>query len=840
MGKKYVGEFSSIDNIDYKVEIEIPSGSGTQTITLGGSPFVTSANSDDKQIYEPIKGNGATIEVVTNDFLFDLYSEDPQGVKVTLNNTTENKVVFKGFLSPAMFNQGFSYTDTIQLEAVDALSSLENIMYKTSDKSIKTFLDIIKEILSQYVKPKYLYVSDNVQLNSSSGTETILDKLSISTMNFFDQKSEEGVSDDDVAWTCLSVLEEICRYLGYIMMQVGEDIYMVDYDAIKGGSPYYYRYDLNTSTAPTRVSVKHTHKIVGEDHFSDDATVSLDSVYNKVSVKSDVYVIDDTIGNITERQTNITCTDATAQGLGIRAIDAAFFETIADDEDKNALMAVWMDVHNDKAGHGGGKNNYTDFVACKYYNHPNCRFWFYDSSWNDISSKFQGDMTYSIMKERNGCCLVKYFTKLVSTDKTSKTSKYISLVNDYYKAHRNDPSVKSGEFLDKLAATAGITSLSWQDAIFFSLPTRWNDWYDKRVDRPLDKISEAMKYPMFQMTCEGEFAQGSDKSAAIIQGDIYFHCIGGSNSCDAYAAEKGSFKLDKSNWIYPPEDMFITASIQWGDQWWNGENWQSTKCGFPLNFMQSTDRDNNSKKKSDTIDAWKVSKTIMTFLPITNTVTWRFGTTEEGCLITMPTSGNVSGKPILTLYRPHQPRLWKSRKDYNNGDKTQKCRWPSVFWAVKGLKFKSITGDPTYSGVNDSDTVYCNVLENNALEELDTIDFKVHTFDNKANSFGSVLKTDSSFVDRTFNRALYSKEKLWIDHTGELATNGMRGEEHLIFKLMNQYEQPKKMLDFGLHLGTCVPYGLYQDKTLSGDYIAYSIENDYKMSSQRVKLIQKG
>lgn len=846
----YIGEFTSINGTPYKVQISTSKGTGNTTITLGGTPFVTSMKGNDKNIYLPLTTSSATIEVLTKDYYFDLYAGQAQSVKVVLTNISNSEIEWMGYVTPCLFNQGFKEeSEVIEIECVDSIASLENIIYRSNEKSLLTFLQILTKILIPYVGARYLYVSDNLQLNSATGTETILDKLSLSEMNFFDEKSDEGATDDDVAWTCSEVLEEICKYLGYTLTLKGQDVFLLDYDSIKSNNPYYYRYDLTKytkngdnytlSSSPSRVQVKDTHKIIGNDHASSDASVSLDSVYNKVSVQSDTYTIDDTIADITANQNNITCSDATAQGLGVRAIDAEFFETIKDDENPNALMAVWMDVHNDSAAHGGGKHNYTDFVACKWFNNPNTRFWVYDNNWNDVTSKFTGNMTYSMQKFYNSACMVKYFTKNVSKDKTSKSSQYAKLLSEYYKAHKNDPNITSADFLDKLAKIAGISSISWSDAIFISVPYLWSN-YEKRVSKPEDLMAENMKYPMFQIECEGSFAQGSDKSAAIIQGDVYYHCIGGSNVADAYAPEKNGFKLDKENWIYPPDDMFITASIQWGNLWWNGEDWQTTKCGFKLNFMSEVDRDNTTKGKKETIDAWKVSKSIMEYKPITNTVSWRFGTSETGHLVTMPTQTNVSGKPILTIYRPHQQRLWKSRKDFNNGDKTQKVRWPSVFYAIKNLKFKSITGDPTYSGVNESDTIYTNILDNNSIDELDTIKMKVHTFDSKDNSYGSVcLNGGSAFVDTLYNKALHSKEKTWYNYKGELATNGLRAEEHLVYKLCNQYEEPSKILEFELHNGIVKPYGLYTDTSVSGSYIPLTIETDYKMNSCQVKLIEK-
>lgn len=51
----YQSEFTALNGISYKVEIQTESGSGTTQFVLGGNPFVTEMDSDGKTIYAPIK-----------------------------------------------------------------------------------------------------------------------------------------------------------------------------------------------------------------------------------------------------------------------------------------------------------------------------------------------------------------------------------------------------------------------------------------------------------------------------------------------------------------------------------------------------------------------------------------------------------------------------------------------------------------------------------------------------------------------------------------------------------------------------------------------------------------
>lgn len=144
----YTSEFASLDGTNYKVDIQTETGNGTTHFILGGSPFTTSMDADGKTIYAPIKTTGATIEMVTDKILFDIYSEKNQGTKVTLTNTTANKVEWVGYVTPCAYTQDWDDDrETIEIECVDGIASLEDVPFRTTTKTLETFLNIIFKIL---------------------------------------------------------------------------------------------------------------------------------------------------------------------------------------------------------------------------------------------------------------------------------------------------------------------------------------------------------------------------------------------------------------------------------------------------------------------------------------------------------------------------------------------------------------------------------------------------------------------------------------------------------------------------------------------------------------------
>ena len=138
---KYIGEFTSIDGRDFKVEIETK-GSGSGTFIMSGEPLSSSMDSDGKTMFAPIKTSVMTVSILTKNLPFDLYDGDATAVKVT--GSQGSNVIWGGYVTPCAYSQGFDQElEELQIECVDGLAVLKEIPYSSADKEIKSFLHII-------------------------------------------------------------------------------------------------------------------------------------------------------------------------------------------------------------------------------------------------------------------------------------------------------------------------------------------------------------------------------------------------------------------------------------------------------------------------------------------------------------------------------------------------------------------------------------------------------------------------------------------------------------------------------------------------------------------------
>ena len=197
-----------------------------QTITLGGTPFTTSMSSN-STIYAPIKYTKGTIEIVHDRLLTDIYN--PTATKVKCKVSNGDKVVFAGFVAPSAYDQGYTKRrESISVDVVDGLSVLQYIPYTAPTKEIKSFREVIDKVLSQCKCYRSFAVSDNLRVNADDVDAPIFDNLYLSEALFFDTKTDSKQTDNDVAWKCSEVLEEICRYLQLTAVAEGDTVYFLD------------------------------------------------------------------------------------------------------------------------------------------------------------------------------------------------------------------------------------------------------------------------------------------------------------------------------------------------------------------------------------------------------------------------------------------------------------------------------------------------------------------------------------------------------------------------------------------------------------------------------------
>jgi len=302
----YTGQFKNISNTLYQVDINVNDGnSGTSEIIFSDEPFKIELNTN-STIYEPLKLSNATCTIISDSYNFNLYSATAQGTKMTLKDVDNNLIKWVGYLTPNIYTQGFEqHYESIELEAIDGLSTLDNYKFETVDlvnRKIKSFEDLLIHIIKKCNCYSKIYVNENNYLPGFED-QKIIDKLLVAEQNFF---------DDNEAITYKEVLTQLLQFLNYTIVADGDEVYILNYDYIKGGFVNYHTYTtannwLNYSTGYTTLS--NTVDVTNESFKSNGASIELAEVYNQVSIKTSVstndslipeFFSDDDLTNITK------------------------------------------------------------------------------------------------------------------------------------------------------------------------------------------------------------------------------------------------------------------------------------------------------------------------------------------------------------------------------------------------------------------------------------------------------------------------------------------------------------------------------------------------------------
>lgn len=810
---KYISEFTAINGIDYKVEIITETGNSTTNFVLGGNPFVTSMDSDGKTIYAPIKTTGATVEMITDAMPLDIYSAKNQGTKVILTDTTNNKVEWVGYVTPCAYTQGFDkYRETIEIECVDGIASLKDVPFRTTDKKIETFINIIFKILKRCGCYKYLYITDNV-LMSATDTSNILSKIRVSEENFFDEKDFENQPDDDVAWDCYDVLFEIMQYMGYTIIAQGEEVYIIDYDAIRNNRKSYYRYSLTGSSigSPTNVQITHLHKIIGESYAENGTNISLSELFNQCIVVDEFNEIDSVIEGLDEQKNyeNITSiadvlTDTGQYRESMQAM-------IKNRNNELEPMLIMIKRVTPEARLSGGAKNRGDhryyLVIAKFYNNPLIEVKRYsnNSSHTVVSNSTFNPMKYSQMGNYFGAHIAGYFTKCYSE------SEYNEWRADWGGDWNTFTNEKKLELFGKLCNMGNVGSKKLTNYIVCVNPDNSNHIsHDKTTS-----------YPYFTITKDIPTVFGGDGAYIVISGKIRRH--------NNYT---GIFPLDNKVYIHKDTDGtsiyknegYVWARLKWGNKYWKCEGsytdkgeWVNTPANFKLFYGDPT----KDVKVGDWLDK---------DLSIYNNCGALWGVDDTGYYCTIPSDENLNGKIELTIFA-NKDTKGKYEKNNARDKKNSYSGYPPFVMLYSDFDIKvGYSDDALNDEAAKADTIYTNDVSGyNNVNPMDEINFKICTFDNKTPSYSTVdylVGTASNYLDKTYNQS---------------TKMNLRQEEHFVVKNVSQYQNPRIIFECNLKNNLNIkPWTLLTDKTLSGKYFIVDTMNiDYRFNKVEMRIIEK-
>lgn len=157
------------------------------------------------------------------------------------------KTIWHGYMDSELYSEPFNDVDnyTVSLTANDGMAMLERILYLDANNAkytgITTQWDAISTILLKLGIPwNNIYVkvsTTSPEVNIGVG-ETIFHQSWMRQDNWYDE--------DDVAFTCRRVLEEILRPYGVFLIITDNDLYITDFNTILLGTSAYNHYNGTT------------------------------------------------------------------------------------------------------------------------------------------------------------------------------------------------------------------------------------------------------------------------------------------------------------------------------------------------------------------------------------------------------------------------------------------------------------------------------------------------------------------------------------------------------------------------------------------------------------------
>ena len=252
-------------------------------------------------------------------------------------------------------------------------------------------------------------------------------------------------------------------------------------------------------------------------------------------------------------------------------------------------------------------------------------------------------------------------------------------------------------------------------------------------------------------------------------------------------------------WNNTAGDNCCKFKLKIGNKYWNGGKWVEEDTRFIIRC-----------------GGYGKSKVWYEWNDFENNVTYDMNIGSEGYAIPIRKEDHLLGKIELTILRPMP-------NGYGAGGQIK--RYP-YYTFIRNLKFQLFKGIPEIEGEdNSSDRTYENVLNENYINEMDEIEFKISSYNNDGACYSKVMLGDDYLQDNLYN---YISD----------STN--RPEEMLITRIVNQYKATKiGLTQIIKNAGAITPLTRLTDKFMAGKrFIIAGGDVDYYANSFRCKMIE--
>lgn len=819
----YRYQFKNLKEELYTVEIQTGTATnlypGTDIVALGEPPCVIASDSD--SLYAPIKSRSCTINLVLRDYVFDLYSQTPRHTKVTVKDKN-NTVIFFGYLTPCIYSQQYSYLDTVQIEAVDAVSSLKDFSFDRSNQSLNLNLkDICCALLYSCGYTGYLYVPDTYDRLDGSSISDILASLYISGGNFF------GDDDEKLPLTNYEVLTEILRFMGWSLCPDGLDCWLIDYRAESQGSVTYKPYAMSTGTAGTSVSKNDTITISKQNGNIAGGTpsLSMDNIYNNITVSANLFEINELAPDLNEDSIHESVTEAIQLNTGTSALNVTQWT-----KQRRKSFLGWSWNSGDPVPASGV--DYQTFCTLNPASGWTHKFWhmynltpsfnpnindegttWYGCNWYDTtntSSNFQGTPINKYMNTVG--CLLQHHAVIPDTDNENLLPTSVDWDDLLTFFILNDTAVNNSTNPEQMTAAqvrayeVPVLEYHIPDIINYKprSGTNWicisgDIWYQCGGTYK-DKDNKTWELSMFGGTGSNQYFVTCPIDKPDVEGDLYY---------DEWNAKRTS-----SNASYGDGWPMWKMQLKIGNRYWNGSAWTTTASTFSIPYNNAPDDD-----EDEALVGFDWMKTC-------SNTTYKDKVGQDGyCIPIADTeSGSFIGDFTLTIYCPS---ILPQGVNYGNAAAFTWKHLPNVIYV------KDFSLDYIYT---DSQVWY----KQHARSYKDDYIYTGYINQSITNKFsGLKLKMNTALAESPISRSFVCSSNGYIStmrHKTYSSGTGQVQEKNLLDMYLDHYKEPKPIYEIDLH-GMCKPWYKYSTQFFNYTFLLDSYSYDLKYDKNRVKLI---
>lgn len=230
---QYILPFESLNGVNYEVQIYgDDDGRSVKTLIGSESPFETSEDASE-DYFEPIRTQTATIHIINDNGLItldELLPKNDVDRLVRLINNGTGEVEWQGFLTCETYSQEYnSRPHSIDLNAQSILGAIGSLQMPTDVTSWRQKINnVIALALTAAIRETGITsLMRNIYFDYVS--RNVFDKY-IDYARFLSEKeqiNENNIICEIEAISPKDVIEYVCRMMGFVCREVGQDIYLL-------------------------------------------------------------------------------------------------------------------------------------------------------------------------------------------------------------------------------------------------------------------------------------------------------------------------------------------------------------------------------------------------------------------------------------------------------------------------------------------------------------------------------------------------------------------------------------------------------------------------------------